>query len=374
MKMRWFICSLMVISMVVCEATDFTKQKDQPLLGEYNFPMETVWQTNNAGGVPFGLLSDIRVCDDGTIVCRDLRLKRFHVFSLNGDFVASFGELGEGPGQIKDPGSADLYTFGKQIIIHDGQAFKYFDIRGQFVKQVKRPLKASTPTTFLSPSQYISAPNSLAELPGDGIARILKVDIETGKIEEIGQFKVFKGGTFQEERTRAVIVISSITPVLVVGNTPDTLYFGSNDTYSISVADMNGHVKGQFGVVREPVPVTVKEREDVLLAIIKGLAPEEVIRPLAKRLPEKQTQFTKVHEMGGLIYVQTPYFAPRNHTRMDIFSKAGVFLYRGIARIKPDELILVAPIFYQNYLVLSVQDEEGDQILMVAKTKLPVEG
>lgn len=367
-------CNLFCIfplTFILGASVDLSRQPDKPKYGQYEFPMEIVWQTKTAGDEPFGLLAGMSFCDDGTLVCRDMRLKRFHVYSIRGEHITTFGELGEGPGQIKDAGSADLYASRNQIIIHDGRAFKYFDTKGRFLRQIKRPAGASTPALFLDPTHYISAPNSKAEVPGDGLARILRVDIESGKIQEIGQFSAFEGGTFREGNNQAVIVIPSITPVLTVGRGGDTLFFGSNDRYVIQSANMNGQVQNRFGIVREPIPVSVKEREDVLVALVKGLAPEEAVRPLAKRLPDIQTQFTEIRVINDLIYVNTPYFAFRDHALMDIFSAGGEFLYRGIVRPGDELVVQDSPVFHGDHFALLVQDEEGDQVLMMVKTKLP---
>ena len=103
MKKIILLLTVLFLSFAYISA-DLVNNDDKPARGEYLFPMEKIWTVNGAGDTLFGLLVSIAISDSGHIYCRDLKNKEFYIFDKNGKFLKKFGEQGEAPGKIQDPG------------------------------------------------------------------------------------------------------------------------------------------------------------------------------------------------------------------------------------------------------------------------------
>ncbi|MCP5046556.1 MAG: hypothetical protein GY940_05240, partial [bacterium] len=194
---------------------------------------------------------------------------------------------------------------------------------------------------FRNPEEFISAPTNLHDVP-DGKASMRYVNLKTAEEKVISDFSVFKGGFIREAGTQAAAVIPTITPVLVVGKSGDKLYYGMNDKFELYRTDLKGNQAGGFKLQREPRNVTLKEKEDLMMSLIKGLAPPELGKRLAKTLPDKETYFITIEEHNSLLYVFRSHFTFGNVQQIDIFSSDGKYLYRGL--IKVDEGLVLTTI------------------------------
>jgi hypothetical protein len=197
------------------------------------------------------------------------------------------------------------------------------------------------------------------------------VNLKTGREKVITDFTLFKGGIIQRENVRAAAVIPTITPVMVVGLHGDKLYFGMNDKYELYITGMDGKEHGGFSLQRKRKTVTLKQREDVLLTLVKGMAPDNLARQLAKTLPDEETYFANIESHKGLIYLFKSHFVPCSQQQIDIFSPDGKYLYRGFVRVEEGLAITAGPTIKNNSIHIVLEDEEGEITLNKYKTVLP---
>jgi len=78
---------------------------EAPSQGKETLALEEIWR---AGGeddedVLFGLITQARVADDGSIYLLDLQLSQVHVFSPDGEYLTALSQEGEGPGEVTRP-------------------------------------------------------------------------------------------------------------------------------------------------------------------------------------------------------------------------------------------------------------------------------
>jgi 6-bladed beta-propeller len=344
--------------------------KDKPLKGDYVFPMEKIWQADSAGKTPFANLVEIPVADSGHVFCRDLKNKEYYIFDKDGKYICTFGTQGEGPGEVKNPGGANLAVVGNTLIIQDSNQFLYFDSSGKFLRSVLNNASARPASLFLNQDEFISAPANITAVP-KGDAKMKYVNLKTGKVIDITDFTVFKGGFIQTGNSRAVAVIPTITPVLVVGQLNKKFYYGMNDKYGIYITDLEGKDFGGFKLQRKPVKVTLKEKEDFMLSLIKGLAPDSMARQLAKTLPEEETYFSNIESHNGMLYVFKSHFMPTNHQQIDVFTPEGKYLYRGLIKVEEGSVITAGPTLKGKTITLVLEDEEGELTLNKYKTTMP---
>ncbi|MCP5047519.1 MAG: hypothetical protein GY940_10130 [bacterium] len=351
-------------------AAGVVENKDKPAKGDYVFPLEKVWQVDSAGETPFSNIVSVITTDSGDVFCRDLKNKEFYIIDKDGKYKGVFGTKGEGPGEVKNTGGAGLSVVGNTVIIQDSDKFLYFGNQGKFLRSVVNNGNSRPASLFLTLDEFISAPANITAVPG-GSAKMRYINLKTGNEKIITDFSVFKGGFIQQGQSRAVAVIPTLTPVLVVGQLGGKLYYGMNDKYSLYITDLEGKDLGGFKLQRERKGVTLKEKEDVMLGLIKGYAPDSMARQLAKALPEKETYFSNIDSHGGLLYVYRSHFVAGNHQQIDIFSPEGAYLYRAFIRVQEGVIINAGPTFKNNSVYLALESEDGEITVNKYRTTLP---
>lgn len=346
------------------------ENKDQPAKGEYVFPLEPLWQIDSAGDKPFANVVELPVADSGHVFCRDLKSREYYAFDKNGKYIATFGTPGQGPGEVKDSGSGSISVVGDKVLIEDVDRILYFTMEGQFIRSTLNNRNSRPAAVFLNENEFISAPTTITGI-GDTTAKMQYVNLKTGEVKLIADFAIFKGGFIRQGNAQAVAVIPTITPVMVVGKLGDNLYFGMNDKYELFITDLNGKEIGGFRLERKRNAVSVKQREDVMLKLGKGHAPDDLLRQLAQKLPGEETYFAGVESHNGMLYIARSHFVQGNRQQIDIFSPDGKYLYRGFVRVKEGLAILAGPTFADNYIYMALEDEDGEITVNKYKTVFP---
>lgn len=365
--MMFFICLIHVSARTV-------SNKDKPAKGEFQFPMDEVWSTQQAGEDLFGLLVEFVVSDSGHIYCRDLKNKAYYIFDPDGKFLKKFGEQGEAPGQVQQHGGAGILIHKDTVLIEDASKIHYFDAGGNYIRSSVNNHSARPISILLNENEFITAPSKLTGVR-KGQAQVKHVNLKTGSERVITDFTLFNSGilnrTSDQGNMQARATIPTITPVMVMGYHDNQLYFGMNSTYDIFITDMNGKEIGSFSLTRKPKSVSLKEREDILLKLVKGHGPPELARQLAKTLPDKETYFHSIEVHDDLIYVFRSHFPPKHIQQIDIFSKEGKYLYKSYVKLKEGHLILSGPTFQDGHMYIAWEDEEGEGHLGKFNTSYP---
>lgn len=365
---------MLFLTGVISMPANVVKNEDNPLKGQYVFPMEEVWATQEAGEDLFGLLVEIAVGDSGNIYCRDLKNRVYYIFDSRGRFIKRFGEQGEAPGRVQQPGGASVLVHKESVLLEDAARILYFDSGGNYIRSVQNNRFTRPITILLSEDEFISAPTKLANVQ-KGNAKVKYVNLKTNKERMITDFTLFNSGvlnrTFREGTIQANATIPTITPVMVIGHHENHLYFGMNSTYEIFITDMQGKAVGTFSLERKPKRVTLQEREEVMLRLVKGIAPPEVARQIARTLPDKETCFVNIEIINGLIYVARSHFPAGHQQQIDIFSREGKYIYKSFVRLAEGTTIIAGPVFRDGHLFLAWEDEEGEAFLGKFKTSMP---
>ncbi len=333
--------------------------KDKPEKGTGTFHISELWQVSEGEGNPFGNLSrGILVSKDGILCCLDDKLERFFLFDKDGKLIKGFGKKGEGPGEIKFFRQASLYNAGDKIAIQDLDRIHYFDWNGNFIESIPNQ-RPRSPILFLNRYEFITAPNNILAVPG-GIAEVKLVNLKTGKEKLITKFSIFKGGAIQDGNNQASLIANGLTPLFELGKYKDRLYYGVSDKYRIEISDMKGNVISSFGLKREKSKVTEEEKVEPILRGTKGLAPEELIRTLAKKLPNEETYYTDIQSINDQIWVFVTNWIRTNSRQIDIFSPEGEYLYRRFIKIDKEESIFSKPVINGNSVFLVIQNEDDE--------------
>jgi hypothetical protein len=366
---------MVVILLLVIFLADFlwaaiVVNEDKPAKGEYVFPLEPVWQADGAGDTPFGNVVSIPVSEAGFVYCRDLKNKEYYIFNNDGKFTGKFGTRGEGPGEVKNIGGGNVFVIGDKVLIQDIDKIIFYSGEGKFIRSVLNSRDFRPVAVFLNEDEFISAPTSILRI-NDSKAQMKYVNLKTGQEKVITDFTLFKGGAIQRENVRAAAVIPTITPVMVVGRQGDNLYFGMNDKYEIYITDIDGKEHGGFSLNRKRTAVSLKQKEDEMLKLIKGLAPDDLARQLAKTLPNEETYFANIVSHNDLLYLYRSHFVPGSQQQIDIFSSEGKYLYRGFVKVEEGLTIAAGPTIQNNSIYMVLEDREGEITLNKYNTVLP---
>ena len=88
-------------------------------------PVEFVWETGG-GSEPFSMPQDVGIDPQGNLWVLDMAHHQFQIFSPDGEFLESWGSMGEGEGEFSFfEGPIDVYTeFGGEVAFdRDGNAY-----------------------------------------------------------------------------------------------------------------------------------------------------------------------------------------------------------------------------------------------------------
>lgn len=370
----YFLISLITLAVIFLVLFSVSLQgeivnQDKPEKGTGTFNITELWQVSEGEGNPFGNIRSILASKDGVLCCLDDKLKRLFLFDKDGKLIKGFGNKGEGPGEIKLFRQASLYNAGDKIAVQDSDRIHYFNWEGEFLES-KQNLRSRNPIMFLSQYEFITAPRNILAAPG-GVAEVKMINLTTGKETLITKFSMFKGGAIQDGRGQAAIIANGLTPLFELGKFGDRLYYGVSDKYNIEISDMSGKVINSFSLKREKKRVTEEEKAAPILRGAKGLAPEELLRTLAKKLPDEETYFTDIQSQNGLIWVFVTQWTRNNSHQIDIFSPDGKYLYRKFVKVDSEYKIDKAPLINGEYLYLVLQNEEDESIVAKYKIDLP---
>lgn len=351
------------------------KNQDKPLKGNWDFKPEKVWSLSKVGDELFANPRQVMAADDGTVYVYDNKNKRYYIFNSSGELLKAFGKQGEGPGEIKRIQSANFFLVKDKMIIADIDRLHYFSKDGVFIKSKINQNLLKRPVCFLNEDLFISYPFAIP-FTEDTTGKIIKYHLKSKQETVIGQFKVFRGGTDRRSsEQRPTVVVMGITPMLILNRYNDRLYYGTNDSYVINIADLDGKKISSFRLERKVKDISGK----ALIRRFSSLPqkpPPDVIEAIVKTLPREHTFFTRIEIHSGLIYVFVPDLEEPNHQQIDIFSPDGKYLYR--SDIKPDDNLTIIRSPFNNlfikkdFLYIALEDETGD--IMVARYKIMLPG
>jgi hypothetical protein len=347
------------------------KNTDKPAKGESTFDIKKVWEIDTAGEDPIGNIDDILISAKGDICCYDSKNMKYYLFDGNGKFFHAFGTRGEGPGEIKQPEEAPILKAGDKIVVQDVDRMHYFTWEGKYIKSVVNP-KDRMPTLFLNEDEFIRAPLTILAAP-DGIAKVTQINLVSGERKVLTEFTMFKGGALQSDRGSASMWADGLTPMFILGKIGSKLYYGVNDKYQVYISDMDGKVRGSFSLTRQKTSVSEQEKIDFISRAAQGQAPDDLIRKLAKQLPNQETYFSLIEEHNGIIYLYIRKFFMKNTQQIDIFSPEGKYLYKKIIKVEPKYKIGCMPVIDKDYLYLALEDEDGEITLSKYQITLPKE-
>jgi hypothetical protein len=325
--------------------TSQVRNPDKPLKGEWDFKPVKLWSIDSAGDEVLARPGQLLAAPDGTLYIHDRKQQINHIFNANGKYIKSFGKRGEGPGEIKQQGK--MHLFGNTLVIPDINRIHYFRKDGTFIKQVKVDTNLLRRNYLFTDENRLITVSQHKTFEEDGMGKITSFNLETGKKTVLVKFPMADPVSVKLGDNSIVIVVPALTPHMYLGydggyddggGSPakKRLLYGMNNTYAVHAADLSGKALDTFFLDRAPRKITRQEKRK---AIQKD---KPQLNPIDRRIIDVTagalTYFTRIDVHNGFIYMFEPSLddTPRQQW-VDIFSRDGRYLYRGLIKLKGDK-------------------------------------
>lgn len=365
--LRIILCGMMVASIFSYTSGQKTqsegnvliiqnKKKPDPPAGiptKLVFDLEAVIGESDDPDEAFSQLSSFVVDDDGTVYALDFKEQKIKVFDDSGKFVRSFGEKGQGPGELQMPSGIYLGPENR-LAVDDalGKKMVYFTKQGKYIEHV----------SYATRLQLVSL---LMDSQGNFIGREMKIE---------GQ-EMFFEITKLDPRLNTLFSLDKIGfPIPIPGsgnkiNLMDAIaiyqfdrdgniYYGRNREYEINIYTREGkHVKS----IRkdfQPQEITEEDKEKILSRMdsFAGMSPVNLreLFEFPKMFPP--FQFFTLDENGRII-VRTWEKGEETDTFVhDIFDPEGRYIAHFVSRINIS--------LWKNKKAYAIdEDDEGFQVI-----------
>jgi len=366
-KTSWIFGLLTIaVSLLLSEV----KNADKPLKGEWHFNPVKVWEIESAGADVFGVPANMQVSDQDCLYVYDQENKKNYIFDSDGNFIKTYGNKGQGPGEARDQSS--LFLVDDKILIVDVGRIHYSRLDGTYLHSVVNSLYSRRPILFLSEHEFLAAPLGIFEAP-DFRAQIKRINLETDQETVIADFEIFEGGIGRAGKMVGSLIVPGLTPLMTVGYGSERLYYGRSDRYRIQIAGLNGKLLNAFSLDRNKKRVSenIKRKYFGQYSSMRKQALDQIIATT----PNETTFFSRIETHGGLIYIFVPDISRQNRQEIDIFSPEGKYYYRGYFAIE-DDLTMLEPQIYNPYikdefLYISVTDRKDNVKIIKYEISLP---
>jgi len=317
------LINLFVLVLLMCNALS-AQQNSKPEKGTWNFNPQKIWEIDKAGNEDFGRPGEPRIGNNGILYLRDFDKKFSYIFDAKGTLQNKFAYQGE---DKEVSMYINCFTFGESVVIGAMDKLHFYNSNGDLIKSVDNNIFARFPLSFMSKSEYLVAPGSLAGIP-TGITEITKVNPESGSDEKFAEIVLSE----EEKALPPGGVIAGLTPQILTtyDDRNDIIYFCKNSEYKIFVADSDGKILDSFGRKEERINVSLDARKEHLSFFLDDV-PDEAITDMAKGLPGKLLYFHNIQVNDGFLYIfrMTEFSTELTEQEIDIYSLDGEFLYTG---------------------------------------------
>lgn len=265
-------------------------------------------------------------------------------FDRQGNFLRSFGQLGQGPGEVQYPSYQGVNS-RDQILIWDSGALKLlaFDNQGDLISETRLGMKvpALGAPTFME-NRWLLVRES-GENTGSGDPYRVSINLYDSRHKE-----VLEMGGYRLIEPVAAERISLFPQIPILRASKSRIYMGDAEAgYEISVYSLEGRLLRKIRKEYKPVRVPESLKRDVKERLGD--------HPLSKKLyfpedmPIFQYFFTDDRER---LFVVTPEIGPSGQYISDVFNAEGVF----IARASLGYYDLLKAIWEGNELGMKVKD------------------
>lgn len=241
-------------------------------------------------------------------------------FDRQGNYLRSFGHLGQGPGEVQFPSYPGVNS-SDQILIWDSGALKLmlFDGHGDLIKERRQEMKirALGAPTFLENGYFLVRQIPETAGPVDRNQVFINLcDTQFKKVRDMGSYRLLE--------PLAADKVSAFPKIVILGISKSRIYVGGADSgYEISVYDLQGSLLRKIRKEYKPAKVTESLKSEVLERL--GDHPLRSKLYFPDHRPGFQHFFADEQER---LFVVTSEKGPSGQYISDVFNAEGVFIAR----------------------------------------------
>ncbi len=298
------------------------------MASKVRFELECVFGESDDPEKSFSEVSTFVVDDNEILYALDFKDRKIKVFDDKGQFVRSFGEHGQGPGELEMPAGIHL-TPSNELLVEDALARKlvYFTKEGSYIKHVSFVERMILVNLLMGPKgSFIGR-----ELKLEGEKMFFEIKMLDSELkslfslDKIG-FPIPVPGSGNKINLEEVLTIYQF-------DSSGRIYYGHNRDYEINVYAPEGkHVKS-IQKVYDPQNITEEDIDEILDRMgnmMGGINPKDVFE-FPKVFPPYQS-FTL--DEDGRIFVRT-WNKGKNKGEfvIDVFDSEGRFIAQIVSKM-----------------------------------------
>lgn len=298
-------------------------------------------------------IMNFAVDDQENIYILDTKPLRIKVFDKDGKFLRSFGQAGQGPGDLTVTGSMQITHEKEMMFVDDMKGeIKFFSTEGRFLRSLKCPALRWVSHTTWMPS-----------------GRIYSVKLYPGSHEEqlISLSFPYEESTVVASRPAPRQFSLPVIWIRYAAMPDNHLIWGITSEYEFSIINDSGKTVRKIRKKHTPLPLSEEYKAEISQLAPPGVSKESYAKDVAERLrphfPAFDFFFT---DETGRLFVKT--FATEKvtgHYLVDVFDTRSRFLAR--APLKVDHVVTGRwPNLYKiknNCLYAPEHDENGFPVL-----------
>jgi hypothetical protein len=367
-KQSPIICFLLLAAFSL-HAQDSRSSADNPAKGTWNFKPKKVLEITKAGDEEFGRPREQRIGKDGILYLRDFDKKYSCIFSPDGKLLKIFASQTGNPPEISM--YLNCFIVGDKVVIAAMDKLHFYDKSGNLIKSIPNNIFERFPLAFINENKFYLGPGALAGLP-QGKGRIVCLDV-TNNTET-----TFMDITLSDSEKKippGMVILGVIPQILMAYDEQNQkVYYAKNTEYKINIADESGNVLGSFGRNIPKVYISGEQKKEHMAANLGSQVPVEMMNRMVNNMPDSLTYFHSMIINKGLVYLfRMTQFSKLNTTQeIDIFSKDGVYLYKGILEFKDGTFANMGDVqIKDDIMVVRLVDKEGKPVIAKYKINVP---
>ncbi len=274
---KLFISVLFLITMILFSGHSFSMDPGIKLI----LKRKAVFQLKDD---VFGRLRDGAENSKGEVFLLDSKRYKVFRFSREGELLDSFGQKGEGPGDLKNP-------FALMIFGNDDIAVECFPYRLSLFKTdgaFSRLFNLNAVDNRISRAHTIGPDRWCAVRKGDNQTLTMDICDFTGKV--LGTpVRTIPDPSFQNSGVIINYRVEATTPAFLFAHFMNFSACARNDEYSISMLDENGSLVRTFSLPMVQKKLTKKEIDYIEIRVRKNMA-RIAKRPGMKKVVDKAVQ------------------------------------------------------------------------------------
>jgi len=304
--------------------------------------------------------------DQGNIYILERGNYRIQKFDLNGQYLQTIGQKGQGPGEFERPYSFFLAK-NNNIYVSEGRKIQIFNSEGEFVRSI--PVSNLTTNFSVTPDEYIFAV-VLITTEEERNRSVIKMDSKGKIIKTIAQFADVKR-VRRKSKGGGIMTFSighSYTPSLYFSQLAnDKMLYAHSSEYSLFQINLEGDLELIIKKEEPYHPISQKEKSKIYegFSELEEQWPKGVVEE-AVQFPPHRPFFNRVlTDERGRIYVRRvkPVHEEDETVEFDIFSRDGYYLYKTNLPFTPE--IIKNGYFYDLY----ISEETGEVKIKRFKVK-----